>query len=302
MIYKSSDLAIIIPSKNYKNINICLESIKKQSKKPGQTIIVFDKKKNFKSSKKIIFSHTRQANQVLQRTHGLSLINKKIKLILQLDDKFYLHTKAIENLIKDWNLADKNIAGIGIKSNLKDSNKDKFNFLRYFFLTGSDEPGKVLKSGFNNQYISKKKITNVDWLQGGLSSWKLKYVPHIFKRKFPLTKWSIVEDLIFSYNVKYKKKFQLKVSNNSKAYLINKQNEEFSCSENYYRGYQYSKMHKTFVYINTENLSKIAFYYGHIASSILGIFCYSLFFKKKFFFYLGRFIGIFADIKKVKVL
>ena len=27
------------------------ESIKKQSKKPGQTIIVFDKKKNFKSSK-----------------------------------------------------------------------------------------------------------------------------------------------------------------------------------------------------------------------------------------------------------
>ena len=148
MIYKSSDLAIIIPSKNYKNINICLESIKKQSKKPGQTIIVFDKKKNFKSSKKIIFSHTRQANQVLQRTHGLSLINKKIKLILQLDDKFYLHTKAIENLIKDWNLADKNIAGIGLKSNLKDSNKDKFNFLRYFFLTGSDRTRKSFKKWF----------------------------------------------------------------------------------------------------------------------------------------------------------
>ena len=48
MFYKSSDLAIIIPSKNYQNINICLNSIKKQTKKPGQTIVVFDKKKNLK--------------------------------------------------------------------------------------------------------------------------------------------------------------------------------------------------------------------------------------------------------------
>ena len=205
MVYKSSDLAIIIPSKNYKNINVCLESIKKQSKKPGQIIIVFDKKKNFKSTKKIIFSYTKQANQVLQRTHGLSLISKKIKLILQLDDKFYLHKKSIENLIKDWNLANQNVAGIGIKSNLNLSNKDNINFLRHFILIRSNQPGKVLKSGFNNQHTSKKKLTNVDWLQGGLSSWKLKHVPHIFKRKFPLIKWSIVEDLIFSYDMKYKK-------------------------------------------------------------------------------------------------
>ena len=55
MIYKSSDLAIIIPSKNYQNINICLKSIKKQTKKPGQTIIVFDKKKILKILKKYYF-------------------------------------------------------------------------------------------------------------------------------------------------------------------------------------------------------------------------------------------------------
>ena len=48
MIYKSSDLAIIIPSINYKNIKICVNSIKNQTQKVGQTIVIFNKKKNFK--------------------------------------------------------------------------------------------------------------------------------------------------------------------------------------------------------------------------------------------------------------
>ena len=45
MIYKSSDLAIIIPSINYKNIKTCINSIQNQTQKVGQTIIIFDKKK-----------------------------------------------------------------------------------------------------------------------------------------------------------------------------------------------------------------------------------------------------------------
>ena len=51
--------------------------------------------------------------------------------------------------------------------------------------------------------MSKNKLVDVDWLQGGLSSWSLKHVPNIFNRKFPLIKWSVFEDLIFSYNVKF---------------------------------------------------------------------------------------------------
>ena len=45
MNYKSSNIAIIIPSVNFKNVDICLRSIQRQTKKPGQTIIVFNKKK-----------------------------------------------------------------------------------------------------------------------------------------------------------------------------------------------------------------------------------------------------------------
>ena len=202
MKYTSSDLAIIIPITNKKNVKKILFSIKKQTKKPGQTLFIFNSKTNFKSEKKIIFAHSKISNQVYQRNLGLKLINKKIKLILQLDDKFYLHKKAIENLIDEWNSLADNVAGIGIKSNFEYENVNKFKFLKYISLTVSNKPGKVLISGFNNKIISSKKFIDVDWLQGGLSSWKLKHIPNIFKRKFPLLKWSILEDLIFSYDVK----------------------------------------------------------------------------------------------------
>jgi len=302
MVYKSSNLAIIIPSKNYKNINICLNSIKNQTKKPGQTIVVFDKKKNFKSNKKIIFTHTRFANQVWQRTYGLKLINKQIKLILQLDDKFYLHKKAIENLINEWNSADDNVAGIGIKSNFKYQNLDKFTFLKYITLTGYKQPGKVLISGFNTPLISKNKLTNVDWLQGGLSSWKLKHVPNIFNRSYPLVKWSILEDLIFSFHVKFEKKLKLKMNSGIKAFVLKKTKENYSAIEYYRRGYENAKMHKVFVYLNQKKLSKIAFFYSYIISSVGGVLWCFLKFSKKLFFYLGRLNGIFVNTKKIKVL
>ena len=39
------------------------------------------------------------------------------------------------------------------------------------------------------------------WLNGGMTSWKLKLIPQIYNRKFPILKWSVCEDLFFSYNV-----------------------------------------------------------------------------------------------------
>ena len=260
------------------------------------------KKKTIKSSKKIIFSYVNKSNQVFQRNHGLKLINKKIKLILQLDDKFYLNKKAIENLIKEWNIAKDNVAGIGIKSNLKYHNTSKFNFLKYITLTGSANPGKVLISGFNNPLISKNKLDDVDWLQGGLSSWKLKHVPNIFNRKYPIVKWSILEDLIFSFNVKYKKKLNLQIGMGIKAYVLKKKEEHYSAHEYFYRGYEYARMHKIFISLNRKKLSKTAFFYSYINNSIFGILWYSLKLNVKLFFYLGRLIGIFANTKKIKVL
>ena len=302
MKYKSSELAIIIPSINHKNINKCIDSINKQTKKPGQTIIIFDKKKKFKRKKNFVFSFTKKKNQVYQRNHGLRFLKKNIKLILQLDDKFFLHEKAIENLINDWNIVNKNVAGIGIKSNFEYQNVDKYKFLKFITLTGSSKPGKVIISGFNNKLITSRKMINVDWLQGGLSSWRLKHVPIIFNRNYPLVDWSILEDLIFSFHIKFNKNFSLKMTNSLKAYVIKNKEKEFSVHQYYCRGYEYAKMHKVFVYLNRKKLSKFAFYYSYISSSLLGIFWSIGQINKKVFFYLGRLHGIFANTKNVRVL
>ena len=61
-------------------------------------------------------------------------------------------------------------------------------------------------------------------------------------------------------------------------------------------------MHKIFVYLNKKKLSKIAFFYSYISSSILGIMWCSLKFSKKTFYYLGRLKGILANTNKIKVL
>lgn len=303
MSYKSSELAIIIPSNDKENIKTCINSIKNQTKKPGQTIIVFPKQNFFKNKKKLIFSNTGVANQVLQRTHGLSFINKKIKLILQLDDKFYLNKFAVENLVNQWNKVDKNVAGIGIKSKINEFDKiNNFKFLKNIILNNSNDPGKVLKNGLNNQFKSKKNIYSVDWLPGGLSSWRLELVPHIINRKFPIIKWSIFEDLIFSYDVKFNKKFDLLMCNNVRAYQIKKKKRNLTIAEYFYRGYEYARMHKAFVYLNKDKLSKIAFFYYNYLSLILGIFYCSLSFNKKLFFYIGKLKGVFADVEKIKVL
>lgn len=302
MKYQCSDLAIIIPVNNQKNIKKILFSIKNQTKKPGQTIFIFNKKIKLKSTKRFIYVYSKISNQIHQRNLGLNLINNKIKLILQLDDKFYLHKQAIENLIQEWNSVDKNVAGIGIESNFIYKNVNKFKFLKYLTITGSNYPGKVLKSGFNNKLISKKNLINVDWLQGGLSSWRLSNVPNIFNRNYPIVDWSILEDLIFSYHVKIKKKYKLNFNKGVKAYFIENKNLNYSFKKLFYRGYEYSRMQKIFVYMFKENLSKLAFYYSYISSSIVGLVWNLFILNKNFFFYLGRLKGIFANINNIKVL
>ena len=81
-----------------------------------------------------------------------------------------------------------------------------------------------------------------------------------------------------------------------------KQKAEIKINEHYYRGFEYARMHKLFVYINKNKLSKVTFFYSTITSSILGVLWCCLYLDRKFFFYIGKLNGIFANIKKIKVL
>jgi hypothetical protein len=108
--------------------------------------------------------------------------------------------------------------------------------------------------------------------------------------------------LIFSYNIKIQKKYKLNFNNGIKAYIIKDKSLNYDSKEFFYRGYENARMQKIFVYMFEKNLSKLAFFYSYISSSFLGLLWNLFILNKKFFFYLGRLKGIFANINKIKVL
>ena len=248
--YTRENLAIIIPTIGYsQTFQKLIDSIEKQSITPGQIIVSSYYNLNLKKNKKInikIFKSSKK-NQVYQRTFALKYLKSKIKILIQLDDKVILEKNALKNLLIQWNLSNKNVAGIAFAY---PKIKKELNFNR---LLNNYFPGKILKNGLNIQYGGIKKIIKLDWMRGGMCSWKLDLVPEIFKRKFPLIKWCVCEDVMFSYGVS--RKYELCLAPKAKAKVIGKL-PNLNYNDNYLRGYCYSKIYKLFISKN-KNLCQI---------------------------------------------
>ena len=72
----------------------------------------------------------------------------------------------------------------------------KKNFLLKLLDRESKYPGKVLKSGYVTGWGKNFFTTSPDWLNGGTTSWNLKYAKDLFSRKYPLLKWLMLLLLI----------------------------------------------------------------------------------------------------------
>jgi hypothetical protein len=261
-------LAIIIPAQeNNDHLQKTIKSIYNQTILPDQLIIILSTKDKITLSKKIDnkIVYSKVKNQVYQRTLGLKFLKKKIKILLQLDDKILLDKKSIQYLHDEWNKADDNIAGVAI--NPLGHVRSKINLFHHLTLTSSNEHSKILPSGFVCGWSETKKNKYMEWLNGGMTSWKLKLVPQIYNRKFPIVKWSVCEDLFFSYKVS--KKYKLLLSAKSKAKIILK-NKNITLLENFNNGYVFAKILHSFVSQN-KKFSIFIFYYSIFSSSILGI-------------------------------
>ena len=75
----------------------------------------------------------------------------------------------------------------------------------------------------NIRYSNLQEDKEVMWLKGGLSSWRIKKIGHIYKRKFPMWDWSVGEDIEFSLSIRKNQK--LLVCSNSKATILEKRNK-----------------------------------------------------------------------------
>ena len=282
-------LAIILTArKNNLILKRTINAIYKQTVLPKQLIIILaeNKKINFlkKIKTKVIYSKIK--NQVYQRGLGLKFLDKNIDIILQLDDKIVLEKNSLKFLLEEWKKADENVAGIGI--NPKKYIRPNANLFHYLTLTSSNIDGKILPSGFANGWSEVKKNKKMFWLNGGMTSWKLKLIPQIYNRKFPILKWSVCEDLFFSYNVS--KKYKLLLSSKSKAKIILK-GKKINFFESFYNGFVHAKVLHSFVSQN-KAFSIFLFYYAILSSSLIGIIINLIMFNfTNVFRFIGRLLG-----------
>ena len=215
-----------------KNLLKLIKSILNQTQMPKEVVIVTHKKfvlKNIKNLKlKIITCSI--PNQVYQRTYGLKYLSTSTKILLQLDDRVFLYKDTILELNNFWLNANKNIIGVG----LNPSNKfEDQGFINTFFKKIGFH-GKIVFGFFNIGYNNFNKNKEVHWLKGGLSSWKLKYVPQIYKRKFPNWRWCVGEDLEFCLKLKKDKKFIICFKSKIKFLKRDKHSTEQSFQRGYY--------------------------------------------------------------------
>ena len=155
-------------------------------------------------------------------------------------------------------------------------------------MTNSNTDGLILPSGFVNGWNETKKNKKMSWLNGGMTSWKLKLIPQIYNRKFPILKWSVCEDLFFSYNVS--KKYKLLLSSKSKAKIILK-TKKINFFESFYNGFVHAKVLHSFVSQN-KAFSIFLFYYAILSSSLIGIIINLIILKfTNVFKFIGRLLG-----------
>ena len=284
-----SKLAIILTARK-KNFILeqTIKAIYKQSVLPEQLIIILAEKENINFSTKIKTKvvYSKIKNQVYQRKLGLKFLNKNIDIILQLDDRIILEKNSLKFLLEEWKKADDNVAGIGI--NPKGYVRPKVNLFHFLTMTNSNTDGLVLPSGFVSGWNETKKNKKMSWLNGGMTSWKLKLIPQIYNRRFPKLKWSVCEDLFFSFNVS--KKYKLLLSSKSKAKIVLK-TKKINFFESFYNGFVHARVLHSFVSQN-KAFSIFLFYYAILSSSIIGILVNLVLLKfTDVFKFIGRLLG-----------
>lgn len=227
----NSEVAIICPTKDRpKKISRLLNSIKEQTKLPGQIIISDTGTGNeniletYSDRLNILHLASPQKGQVQQRTYALSYLEKKIRVVISLDDDVTLEPTAIAQFLKTWN-REQNSSEIplgGVGFNVIDASMPKRSFLRNVMHMSSDRPGSVSPSGYVMTYAPAIKNIDTSFLLGGSSGWNRSVIEnHPHPINFP-TRWAFCEDIIFSYGIG--KTHRLVVANNAHV----KHNETYS--------------------------------------------------------------------------
>ena len=202
IIYKTTDLAVIIPTKDRPvQVKRHLQSLVEQNCELGRVIVVASGQEieeivlGYKDRLPVEYYRS-EPGQIRQRNLGISLLDDSTKLVASMDDDAIYHDDAIIKMIEFWNSVKSDTGGVGF--NIVNLPSNKHNWFRDFLGFSAPESGRVLKSGFNTTISNTVKDIQVEWLNGGATVWRQDVLVNNLHEELNV-KWAVSEDLLFSY-------------------------------------------------------------------------------------------------------
>jgi len=204
--YSGKDLCVLVPTKDRpKRIAKLLKSLTEQTEKVGRIIIVAsgtdiqEAIDEFTTVLPIDYYFTQITGQINQRNLGLSKIDLTSSLVVCIDDDIEFEKEAIFEVIKFWNTTPAETAGVGL--NIVNGLPERAsNWLSQMLFLSHPAPGRVLKSGNTTSISHAKSSFQSQWLNGGATTWRREVLLDNIHPGI-VCKWSIAEDLIFSYPI-----------------------------------------------------------------------------------------------------
>ena len=200
--YTGRELAWLIPTKDRPgHVQTLLESLAAQTRPSGRVVIVAsgasveDVVMRFRPRLPVAYFHS-EPGQIRQRNLGLAQLDDSTALVGFLDDDLVLEPDALEKMIEFWNASDPDTAGVGL--NLVNAPSPPSRFAR--LVMGSQEPGRVLRSGYNTRIDALETDIRSQWLGGGYTVWKRSILEE-YRQPELKTRWAIGEDIRFSYPI-----------------------------------------------------------------------------------------------------
>ena len=302
MKYKTTDLAVIIPTKDRPvQVKRHLQSLVDQKCKLGRVIVVVsgqdikDIVLNFKDILPVEYYESKPG-QIRQRNMGISKLDERTKLVACMDDDVTYHEDAIVQMTRFWNSVEPDTAGVGFK--IINVSAVKHNWFRGFLGFSSAKPGQVLKSGLSTVIHHAEENVQVQWLNGGSTVWRQDILIANPLQEINTSR-AVNEDLIFSYPLG--KKYPLYLCSDAKVEIeemlyINEQLIDQNTKKLYiYSGRERCLWNLYFVMIN-EDLSVNKFILRQLIYCMAQMFKGAIYFDKKRFFTTFGFIkGLFVS-------
>jgi glycosyltransferase involved in cell wall biosynthesis len=203
--FLTSDVTILVPTMNRPTkLAKLFDSIAAQTEFAGRVIVV-DGAENaesvvatFAHQLPIEYHQCRPAGQIRQRNYGLAQLGARDRLVALLDDDIVLEPDALAAMVRFWNTAPPDTAGVGF--NIVNVPSERYSPLRAALGLSAREPGRVLLSGATTANTRVTHDVRVEWLAGGATVW-CKEVLQTRSHQEISARWAIGEDLIFSYPI-----------------------------------------------------------------------------------------------------